>query len=178
MPKLSPPNFSGKMSVLFPLVDVSGSMHAKLEDAKSQICSKFLESSDANMAALMAFTTKPHLIVPVSGMESPSQRAEFSKAVQSLFIPAESGTNIPNAVIAYLQTSRGFLEQVPVRPDADMWKTYCVIITDGLHKVAARPLWLSCARVWISIVMISSCMFDFDQDCKTREFADYPNPQK
>ena len=175
MPKLSPPNFSGKMSLLFPLVDVSGSMHAKLEDAKSQICSKFLESSDANMAGLMAFTTKPHLIVPISGMESPPQRAEYSKTVQSLFIPAESGTNIPKAVIAYLQTSRGFLEQVPVRSNADMWKTYCVIITDGLHKVAARPLGCLLQGLEFRLSGNSSCMLGFVQDCKTREFV-YAGP--
>ena len=137
VPKMSPLNLSGKMSVFFALVDVSGSMHTKLKDAKSQICSKFLQSSDANAAGLMAFTTKPHLIVPISGMESRSQRDEFSKAVQSLFIPAESGTNIPAAVLAYLQTSRGFLEKVPARSNADMWKANCVIITDGLHQVEA-----------------------------------------
>ena len=135
MPKLSPPKVSDKMSFLFPLVDVSGSMHAKLADAIDQICSKFLQSSDANVAGLMAFTTTPYLIVPPSGIVSEVHRNDFRKAVRSLFIPAHSGTDIPTAVLSYLQESRSFLEKVPARSSTDMWKANFVIITDGLHKV-------------------------------------------
>ena len=135
VPTLAPPDISGTESVLFPLVDVSGSMHTKLETAKSQICSQFVTSTDANAVGMMAFTTQPYLIVPLSSIASARDKEEFKKAVNSLFIPAHSGTDIPAALFAYLKELNGFLDQVPPRSEFQTWKISCVVITDGLNEV-------------------------------------------
>ena len=135
VPSLPPPDFTGQMSLLLPLVDVSGSMHTKLKTATTQICEQFLNKTDVNTAGMMAFTTEPFLICPPSGMHGPEDKQEFRRALDSLFIPSHSGTDIPAAVLRYLQFARDFLHQVPSRNELEMWKANCVIITDGLHNV-------------------------------------------
>ena len=136
VPILPGPDMSGKASLLFPLMDVSGSMHAKLATAKEQICKQFVASTDANAVGMMAFTTEPYLVVPVSGMSSKRDKEEFEKTVKSLFIPSHSGTDIPAALLRYLQEINALLDRVPARSKLEMRKTSCVVITDGLNEVS------------------------------------------
>jgi len=110
-------------------------MHTKLKTATTQICEQFLNKTDVNIAGMMAFTTESFLICPPSGMQGQQDKQEFRKALDSLFIPSHSGTDIPAAVLQYLQFTREFLQQVPSRNELQMWKANCVIITDGLHNV-------------------------------------------
>ncbi|CAJ1328731.1 unnamed protein product [Effrenium voratum] len=136
VPILPGPDMSGKASFLFPLMDVSGSMHAKLATAKEQICKQFVASTDANAVGMMAFTTEPYLVVPVSGMSSKRDKEDFEKTVKSLFIPSHSGTDIPAALLRYLQEINALLDRVPARSKLEMRKTSCVVITDGLNEVS------------------------------------------
>ena len=96
---------------------------------------QFVTSTDANAVGMMAFTTQPYLIVPLSSIASARDKEEFKKAVNSLFIPAHSGTDIPAALFAYLKELNGFLDQVPPRSEFQTWKISCVVITDGLNEV-------------------------------------------
>ena len=107
------------------LIDISGSMNEKLEEAKRNVL-QTLAPFDA--VSVSAFTAKFHAISPLRRTRSSESKAELRKTIQSIFIPSESQTDICTGITSFLSHVQ---QSLPARGAG------CVtllVVTDGMHS--------------------------------------------